>query len=110
MVGLCGCGPSYTFSPYEGAQQNWTTGAGGYVKIVDKATMYAPGQYPPRQYIIIGAVTTDNEHNLAKAVKEQHADAALISRETTERNGAVLIATGGVLWNEPLRKTVVTAN
>ncbi|HEX3717058.1 MAG TPA: hypothetical protein VH595_03745 [Verrucomicrobiae bacterium] len=110
FLGLCGCGPGYTFSPYEGAQQNWTTGPGGYVKVVDKATLYPPGQYPPRPYAIIGAVSTDSEDNLAKAVREQHADAALISNENTFRNGSVVVATGGVVWGEPLRKTVITAN
>src|SRR5581483_11386965 len=56
---LCGCGTPYSFSPYVGAQQNWQTGPGGYVKVVNKATLYPPGQYPARPYIIIGAVTTD---------------------------------------------------
>ncbi|HEX3624817.1 MAG TPA: hypothetical protein VH280_05250, partial [Verrucomicrobiae bacterium] len=83
VLALCGCGPGYTFSPYVGDQQNWTTGAGGYVKMVDKASLYAPGQYPTRPYMIIGAVTTDSEGNVAKAVREQHADAALISNEST---------------------------
>lgn len=110
FLGLCGCGPGYTFSPYVGEQQNWTTGAGGYVKLVDKASLYAPGQYPTRPYAIIGAVTTDSEGNLAKAVRDQHADAALISNESTVRNGSIAVVTGGVFWSEPLRKTVVTAN
>jgi hypothetical protein len=110
LLGLCGCGPGYTFSPYVGQQQNWTTGPGGYVRIVDKASLYAPGQYPTWPYIILGAVTTDSENNLAKAVHEQHADAALISNESTVRNGSVAVVTGGVFWSEPLRKTVVTAN
>jgi hypothetical protein len=110
LTAFCGCGPGYTFSPYEGSQQNWTTGPGGYVKVVDKATLYPPGQYPPRPYVIVGAVTTDGEENLAKAVREQHADAALISNESTVRNGTVMIASGPVVWGEPLRKTVVTAN
>lgn len=107
---LCGCGPSYTFSPYVGEQQNWSTGPGGYVKNVNNATLYAPGEYPNRPYIIIGAVTTDSEGNLAKAVHEQHADAALISNERTVRNGSVAVAAGGVIWGEPLRKTEITAN
>jgi hypothetical protein len=110
MLGLCGCGPGYTFSPFVGQQQNWTVGTGGYVKMVDKAQLYAPGQYPTQHYIILGAVTTDNEQNLAKAVHEQHADAALISNESTVRNGTVAVAGGGVFWSEPLRKSVVTAN
>ncbi|HEY3912937.1 MAG TPA: hypothetical protein VGN61_00510, partial [Verrucomicrobiae bacterium] len=71
---------------------------------------YPPGQYPPRTYSILGAVTTDSEDNLAKAVREQHADAALISTENTVRNGSVVVATGGVIWGEPLRKTTITAN
>jgi hypothetical protein len=92
LAGLCGCGPGYTFSPYVGQQQNWSTGAGGYVKEVDKATLYPEGQFPARPYYIVGAVTTDNEQNLAKAVHEQHADAALISNESTVRNGSVAVA------------------
>ena len=107
---LCGCGPSYTFSPYVGEQQNWQTGSGGYVKQVNNATLYPPGQYPTRPYILIGAATTDSEENLATAVHEQHADAALISNENTVRNGSVVVAAGGVVWGEPLRKTVITAN
>lgn len=107
---LCGCGPSYTFSPYVGAQQNWTTGPGGYVKMVKGATIYGPGEYPNRPYIIIGSVQTDSEDNVAKAVHEQHADAALISNERTVRNGSVAVVGGGMFWSEPLRKTVVTAN
>jgi hypothetical protein len=110
LLGLCGCGPGYTFSPYVGDQQNWTTGPGGYVKMVDKASLYAPGQYPTRPYMIIGAVTTDSEQNVAKAIREQHADAALISNESTIHNGNVAVVTGGVFWSEPLRKTVITAN
>jgi hypothetical protein len=110
FLGLCGCGSDYTFSPFVGEQQNWTTGAGGYVKLVDKASLYGPGQYPTRPYIILGAVTTDSEGNLAEAVREQHADAALISTEATTRNGSVAVAGGPVFWSEPLRKTVITAN
>src|ERR1700683_5069684 len=90
LIGLCGCGPGYTFSPYVGEQQNWTTGAGGYVKMVDKASLYSPGQYPTRPYNIIGAVSTDSEENRAKSVREQHADAALISNESTVHNGNVV--------------------
>ena len=78
--------------------------------MVDKASLYAPGQYPTRPYMIIGAVTTDSEQNVAKAVREQHADAALISNEQTVHNGNVAVVTGGVMWSEPLRKTVITAN
>ena len=110
LIALCGCGAGYTYSPWVGDQQNWTTGSGGYVKVIDKASLYSPGQYPSRPYMILGAVTTDSEENLAKAVREQHADAALISKESTVRNGTVVVAAGGVVWGEPLRKTVVTAN
>ena len=78
--------------------------------MVDKASLYAPGQYPNRPYMILGAVTTDSEENLAKAVREQHADAALISNESTVRNGSVVVATGGIVWGEPLRKTTISAN
>jgi hypothetical protein len=107
---LCGCGPPYTFSPYVGAQQNWTTGPGGYVKVVNKATIYPPGAYPARHYVIVGAVSTDSEENLAKAVHDQQADAALISQEVNSRNGTVEIAGPGFVMAEPLRKRVVTAN
>ena len=111
LLALCGCGAGYTYSPWVGDQQNWTTGSGGYVKLVDKASLYSPGQYPNRPYMILGAVTTDSEENVAKAVREQHADAALISNESTKcRNGSVVVATGGVVWGEPLRKTTITAN
>jgi hypothetical protein len=110
LAALCGCGPGYTFSPYVGAQQNWTTGGGGYVKVIDKATLYPPGQFPTRHYVIIGAVSTDSEDNVAKAVRDQHADAALISNEATYRSGSVAVAAPGVFVAEPLRHSVVTAN
>ena len=110
MAALCGCGTPYGFSPYVGQQENWTTGVGGYVKVVDKETLYSPGQYPTRPYNIIGAVTTDSEGNLAKAVRDQHADAALISTQSTVPNGSVAVVGAGVFWSEPLRKTVITAN
>lgn len=110
LVALCGCGPSYTFSPWVGEQQNWVTGNGSYVKMVKGAQLFPPGEYPNRSYIIIGKVETDSEDNVAKAVKEQHADAALLLSERTVRNGSVAVMGGGVLWSEPLRKTVITAN
>ena len=61
-----------------------------------------PGQFPARPYIIIGAVKTDNEHNVAKAVKEQQADAALIAYDHKYRTGTVAVASPGVIWNVPL--------
>ncbi len=110
LAALCGCGTPYSFSPYMGEQKNWMTSPGGYVRIVDKATIYSAGQYPSRPYVIVGAVTTGNEENLAKAVREQHADAALIYNQYSVRNGAVAVAGAGVYWSEPLRQTVITAN
>ena len=110
LAALCGCGTGYTFSPYVGQQKNWTTSPGGYVRFVDKVAFYAAGQYPHRPYSIVGAVTTDSEENLAKAVREQHADAALIYSEHTVPNGSVTVAGGGVFWTEPLRKNVITAH
>jgi len=107
---LCGCSPPYTFSPYVGAQQNWTTGPGGYVKVIDKATIYPAGAYPARHYIIVGAVSTDSEENVAKAVHDQQADAAIISQEASSRSGSVAVAGPGFVWAGPLRHTVVTAN
>lgn len=107
---LCGCAPGYTFSPYVGAQQNWSTGPGGYVKVVDNVTIFPPGQFPPRPYVVLGAVNTDSEENLAKAVKEQHADAALLNVEQSYRSGTVAVAAPGVVFAEPLRHTVITAN
>jgi hypothetical protein len=110
VLGLCGCGPGYEFSPYVGQQQNWTTGAGGYVRMVDKVPLFSPGQYPPRPYIVLGAVSTHNEGDLAKAVRQQHADAALISSESLYRSGSVAVAAPGVFVAEPLHHTVITAN
>jgi hypothetical protein len=107
---LCGCGPGYTFSPWTGPQGNWTTGPGGYVKIVDHVPLFTPGQFPPKPYILLGAVSTDSEGNLAKAVREQHADAAMISRESSYQSGAVAWAAPGVYGVTPLRHTVITAN
>jgi hypothetical protein len=109
LLGLCGCGPAYNFSPYIGQQQNWTIQPGGYVKVVDNATLYPPGQFPNRPYVIIGSVATDNEHNVAKAVHEQHADAALIYVDRTYRTGTVAVAGPGMVWNVPLRGSEMSA-
>lgn len=110
VLGLCGCGPGYEFSPYVGQQQNWTVGTGGYIRIVDNVSLYSPGQYPPRPYILLGAVSADSEENLAKAVRQQHADAALISSSSVYRTGSVAVAAPGVFVAEPLHRTVITAN
>ncbi len=107
---LCGCGSPYKFSPWVGQQQNWATGPGGYVKRVDHVNIFPPGQYPSQPYIVLGAVTTDSEENLAKAAKEQHADAALLFVEQSYRSGTVAVAAPGVFVAEPLRHTVITAN
>lgn len=106
---VCGCGPAYNFAPYVGAQQNWTTQPGGYVKIVDGAQLYPPGTFPNRPYIILGSVTTDSENNVAKAVKEQHADAALVYTDRKYRTGAVAVAGPGMVWNVPLTGNQVNA-
>lgn len=109
LLGLCGCGPGYDFSPYYGEQQNWQTSAGGYTKIVDGATLYPRGQFPARPYVILGSVTTDSEENIAKAVKEKHADAALIYMDERYRTGSVAFATPGAVWNVPLHGSKVNA-
>src|SRR5277367_3091478 len=62
---VCGCGPDYTYSPYVGQQQNWTTGPGGYIRMVDHVPLFSPGQFPTRPYYVLGAVSTDSEDNLA---------------------------------------------
>jgi hypothetical protein len=107
---LCGCGPGYNFSPWTGPQSNWTTGPGGYVRMVDNIPIFAPGQFPPRPYILLGAVSTDSEDNLAKAAHEQHADAVLLSGEHTYRSGSVAVAGPGVFYAQPLHHTDITAN
>jgi hypothetical protein len=107
---LCGCGPGYTFSPWTGPQGNWTTGPGGYVKIVDNVSLFTPGQFPPKPYYLVGAVSTDSEHNLAKAVRDHQADAAMISGESSYRTGSVAWAAPGVYGVTPLTHTVITAN
>jgi hypothetical protein len=107
---LCGCSPGYTFSPWSGPQQNWSTGPGGYVRLVDSVPLLAPGQYPSRPYIVLGAVSTDSEANLAKAAREQHADAALLSGERVYRTGSVAWAAPGVYGVTPLTHTQITAN
>lgn len=109
LCGLCGCGPAYQFSPYVGAQQNWETGPGGYVKMVDKAMLYPPGQFPNRPYMILGSVSTDSEANVAKAVHEQGADAALIYTDRTRRTGTVAVAGPGMIWGVPLTARTVNA-
>jgi hypothetical protein len=109
LLVLCGCGPGYDFSPYYGQQQNWQTSPGGYTKVVDGVTLYPRGQFPARPYMIIGSVKTDNEHNVAKAVKDQHADAALIYDNQTYRTGTVAVAGPGVVWGIPLTGSRVNA-
>ncbi len=106
---FCGCGPSYTFSPYVGQQSNWQTEPGSYVKVVNKAMLYPPGHFPNRPYIIVGSVSTDNEENVAQAVHDQQADAALIFTDQTYRTGSVAVAGPGAIWNVPLTGRRVNA-
>ncbi|MGZ5545540.1 MAG: hypothetical protein ACXWIU_12770, partial [Limisphaerales bacterium] len=54
---VVGCGTPYSFSPYVGQQKNWTTSPGGYVRDVQGVPFYAPGQYPNKPYVIVGAVS-----------------------------------------------------
>jgi len=110
LLVLCGCGPGYTFTPYVGQQQNWQLMPAAYTKVVDGVTLYPPGQYPNRPYSIVGGISTDSEENVAKAVREQHADAAILSSSAEYRNGSVAVAGPGVVWAVPLRHTVVTGN
>jgi hypothetical protein len=107
---LCGCGPGYNFSPYVGQQQNWTTGPGGYIRLVDHVPLFSQGQFPERPYFVMGAVTTDSENNLAKAAREQHADAILLVGESSYRTGSIAWAAPGVYGVTPLHHTVITAN
>jgi hypothetical protein len=107
---LCGCGPSYTFSPYAGQQQNWTMGPGGYVRLVDHVPLFSPGQFPSRPYVVLGAVNTDSEDNLAKAAHEQQADAILLVSESVVRTGSVAWAAPGVYGVTPLTSKRITAN
>ena len=58
---VCGCGTGYSFSPYVGQQQNWGIQPGGFVKVIDGAHLYPPGQFPDRPYIVIGDVSTHSE-------------------------------------------------
>jgi len=107
---LCGCGPGYTYSPYAGPQQNWTTGPGGYIRLVDHVPLFSPGQFPSRPYVVLGAVTTDSEDNLAKAAREQNADAILLSSESVVRTGSVAWGAPGVYGVTPLTSRRITAN
>jgi hypothetical protein len=107
---LCGCGAGYKFSPWTGPQSNWSTGPGGYVRMVENVPVFAPGQFPPRPYLLLGAVTTDSEGNLAKAAREQHADAVMLSSESVRRTGSVAWAAPGVYGVTPLTSTTITAN
>ena len=59
--------------------------------------------------MIIGYVTTDNEDNVAKAVHEQQADAALVYTDRTYRTGTVAVAGPGMIWNIPLTGSQVNA-
>ena len=77
--------------------------------MVNKATLYAPGQFPDRPYILIGSVATDSEGNVAKAVHDQHADAALIFSDRKSPNGAIAIGNDKFAWAIPLTKSEVQA-
>jgi hypothetical protein len=107
---LCGCGAGYTFSPYVGQQQNWATGPGGYIRMVNNVPVFSPGQMPPKPYFVLGAVNTDSEDNLAKAAREQHADAIMLSSERVYRTGSVAWGAPGVYGVTPLTSTKITAN
>ncbi len=109
-AGVIGCGTPYTYSPYVGQQKNWTTSPGGYVRNVQGVPFYAPGQYPNRPYMILGAVSTDSEDNMARAAHEQHADAVLVSHDQIYPTGSVAMAGAGVVWSEPLTGRAITAN
>jgi hypothetical protein len=109
-VCLCGCGAGYTFTPWTGPQDNWTTGPGGYVRTVDNVPIFAPLQYPPKPYFVLGAVITDKESKVAKAVRQQHGDAAILSSESVRRTGTVAWAVPGVYGVTPVTKTTITAN
>ena len=106
---VCGCGPGYDFTPYIGQQSNWQTEPGSYVKVVNKATLYPPGHFPNRPYIIIGSVSTDNQENVAKAVHDEQADAALIFTDETYRTGTVGVEGPGVVFGIPLTGREVKA-
>jgi len=107
---LCGCGPGYNFSPYVGQQQNWTTGPGGYIRLVDHVPLFSQGQFPERPYLVLGAVSTDSEDNLAKAARQQHADAIMLVSESVVRTGSVAWAVPGVYGVTPLTSRKITAN
>jgi hypothetical protein len=109
-IALVGCGTPYTYSPYVGQQKNWTTSPGSYVRNVRDVPFYAPGQYPNRPYVILGAVTTDSEDNLVRAAHEQHADAVLISHDQVYPTGSIAMAGAGVIWSEPMTGRNITAN
>src|SRR5208283_2677610 len=78
-------------------------------KVVDKANLYPPGQFPNRPYMIIGSVATDSEGKVAKAVHDQHADAALIYSDRKSPNGAIAIGNDKFAWAIPLTKSEVKA-
>jgi hypothetical protein len=107
---LCGCGPGYTFTPWTGPQNSWSTGPAGFIRTVDNVPFFSAQQYPPRPYYLLGAVTTDDEKNVAKAVRDQHADAAIISAEVVRRTGSVAWAAPGVYGVTPLTSKTITAN
>ena len=109
-VAIVGCGTPYSYSPYVGQQQNWTTSAGGYVRYVQGVPFYAPGQYPNKPYTILGAASTDSEDNMARAAHEQHADAVLISHDQVYPTGSVEMVGAGVIWSQPTTGRSITAN
>jgi len=77
---LTGCSTNFHFAEYVGPQKNWTTSPGGFVRTVSGVPIYS--QFPSRPYELIGAVSVDNERQLARAVKRYGADAALLFQPT----------------------------
>jgi hypothetical protein len=106
---LCGCGPNYAFTPWAGTQENWQTGPAGYTRLVKKVPFFTRAQLPPQPYYVVGAVTTDDEDNVADAVRDQHADAAIIDSETVVRTGSIAWAAPGVYGVSPLTRTTIKA-
>ena len=89
--------------------------------MVDGVSLYSPGQLPDRPYVVMGDVRANSEGDLAKAVHEQHADAALIYSSRTYQNGSLTIGGAGggggrngggggaFAWSTPLTHTDVNA-
>lgn len=85
---MTGCA-TLDYMPYEGAQQEWATKPGSFVRRVDGITIYHG--LPPAPYNVLGRIVTvdGNDHMLARCAQSNHADAVVIIGSKVMDGGSV---------------------